>query len=1128
MFINWKLRERAEKALHKTHTELEQQVEERTSDLAQANRMLKILSDCNQTVVRATEEPALLQDVCRIIVDLGGYPLVWAGFVEQDAAQTVRPVAQAGFEDGYLESVNITWADTERGQGPTGRAIRSGQPCIARDIQTDPNFAPWREDAVRRGYASSIALPLWGDDHVFGVLNIYAPVADAFHAKEVHLLMELANNLAFGITSLRERAERNQAEEAVRESEARYRAIVEAFDGLIYICTPDYRIEFMNRQLVERTGYDGTGELCYKVLHELDSICPWCVNKQVFAGETVRWEVQSPKDNRWFYVVNTPIYHADGSISKQAMILDVTERKRVELVQAAIHRLSEAAQTTLSLDELFASIHAIIAQLMPAQNFYIALYEAATETIHFPYYAGEFDTTPPPQKKGRGLTDFVLQTGKPLLATPQVFEELVQSDQVKSLGALSVDWLGVPLKTQRGETIGVMVVQTYTKDVRLGAPDQEILELVSTQVAMAIERKRAEEALHRSEEQYRVLVENLSEVIFTVDRQGLFTYISPAIERYTGFSTKQIIGQSLTHFVHPDDLPGLVTSFERSLAGQVEPYEFRMYSQDGTVRHVRMSSRTLVEEGQVVGLTGVMSDITGRRQAEKALRESEERYRALYEDNPSMYFTVDPSGTVLSVNQFGCEQLGYTASELVGQSVLKVFHDEDKDIAAQSVAHCVENPGQVFHWELRKMHKAGNVLWVKETARAMQGPASQIVVFIVCEDITEHKLAEKERRNLQAQLFQAQKMEVLGRLAGGVAHDFNNMLLAILGHTELAMRLSSPADPIHDYLKVIEESTHRSADLVRQLLAFAHKQTVAPKVLDLNDTVAGMLKMLRRLIGEDIHLVWMPGASVWPVRIDPSQIDQLLANLCVNARDAIAGVGKVTIETRNVVFDEAYCAVHPGFVCGQFVLLAVSDDGCGMTQDVRDHLFEPFFTTKEVGKGTGLGLATVYGIVKQNEGFINVYSEPDKGSTFKIYLPRFVGEAVEVVAASVAEMPRSRGETVLLVEDEAALLKVGQTMLQEMGYSVLAAGTPGEALRQAEDHTGEIQLLITDVVMPEMSGWDLAQLLGKVRPALKILFISGYAGDVISHYGALDEGMHFLQKPFSMRELASKVREVLG
>jgi CheY-like chemotaxis protein len=285
--------------------------------------------------------------------------------------------------------------------------------------------------------------------------------------------------------------------------------------------------------------------------------------------------------------------------------------------------------------------------------------------------------------------------------------------------------------------------------------------------------------------------------------------------------------------------------------------------------------------------------------------------------------------------------------------------------------------------------------------------------------------------------------------------------------------------------------------------------------------------MLRRLIGEDIELVWIPGADLWPVKIDPSQIDQLLVNLCVNARDAITGVGKVIIETENTTFDGAYCNVHPGFIRGEYVMLAVSDDGCGMNKDVLDHLFEPFFTTKELGKGTGLGLSTVYGIVKQNEGFINVYSEPGWGTAFKIYLPRFVGEAVESMAESTAETPKGRGETVLLVEDEALILDVGRAMLERLGYTVLTANTPGEALRQAKAHASEIQLLITDVVMPEMNGRGMAKLIRDTKPGLKCLFTSGYTANVIAHRGVLEEGVNFLQKPFSMEDLASKVRQAL-
>jgi signal transduction histidine kinase/ActR/RegA family two-component response regulator len=445
-------------------------------------------------------------------------------------------------------------------------------------------------------------------------------------------------------------------------------------------------------------------------------------------------------------------------------------------------------------------------------------------------------------------------------------------------------------------------------------------------------------------------------------------------------------------------------------------------------------------------------------------------------------------------------------------------------VAGEKIRAALNGVPQVFEWQ--PMRADGSLFAVEVTMSRLELGGKMRLQAIV-RDITERKRAEEEREKLQAQLYQSQKMESVGRLAGGVAHDFNNMLAAILGYTEMALLECTPSETLHTYLKVIEQSALRSADLVRQLLAFARKQTVAPRVLDLNDTVAGLLKMLRRLMGEDIDFAWLPGAGLWPVKIDPSQIDQLLANLCVNARDAISGVGKITIETGNAVFDEGYCAVHPGFLPGDYAMLAVSDNGCGMSKEVKDHLFEPFFTTKEAGKGTGLGLATVYGIVRQNGGVINVYSEPGKGSIFKIYLPRFAGEAMEPAAASTTDMPRGRGETLLLVEDEALILNMSRDMLEALGYRVLTAGTPGEAVRRVKDHAGEIQMLLTDVIMPEMNGLDLARLLGKIIPGLKCLFSSAYTANVIAHQGILDEGVHFLQKPFSMKDLATKVREAL-
>ncbi|HEY5492287.1 MAG TPA: ATP-binding protein, partial [Gemmatimonadaceae bacterium] len=349
----------------------------------------------------------------------------------------------------------------------------------------------------------------------------------------------------------------------------------------------------------------------------------------------------------------------------------------------------------------------------------------------------------------------------------------------------------------------------------------------------------------------------------------------------------------------------------------------------------------------------------------------------------------------------------------------------------------------------------------------------------------------------------------------------------ILGNVEFALEQVKPTDPVHADLEEIRGAAKRSVELTRQLLAFARKQTIAPKVLDLNETVTGMLKMLQRLIGEDIDLRWLPTAELWPVKIDPSQVDQILANLCVNARDAISGIGKLTIETGQRTFDQADCADRPEFMPGEYVMLGVSDDGSGMDQETLAHLFEPFFTTKPMGVGTGLGLATVYGIVRQNNGFIDAYSEPSHGTSFRIYLPRHVGKAERAcLEEQRPDAPRGN-ETILLAEDEPGILALTAKMLERQGYTVLRAGTPGEAIRLAGEHAGEIHLLMTDVVMPEMNGRDLARKLLTLYPNLKRLFMSGYTADVIAHRGVLDDGVQFIQKPFSMDGLTSKVRLAL-
>jgi PAS domain S-box-containing protein len=526
-------------------------------------------------------------------------------------------------------------------------------------------------------------------------------------------------------------------------------------------------------------------------------------------------------------------------------------------------------------------------------------------------------------------------------------------------------------------------------------------------------------------------------------------------------------------------------------------------------------------------LAGYTIDLTERLQAEAALRVSEATFRNIVQASPMgiHLYQLQHDGRLVFVgaNPAADTLLGVDNSQFIGKTLEEAFPAmRDTEVPLQYHRAALDG----ISWQIEHIDYAdGKIAGAFEIHVFQMSPGNIAVLF---NEITARKRAEEEKDKLQAQLTQGQKMESVGRLAGGVAHDFNNMLGVILGHCELALEGLDASHPLFARLRDIHKAAERSANLTGQLLAFARKQTVAPKMLDLNETVAGMLNMVRRLIGEDIDLAWMPGVNIGLVKMDPSQIDQILVNLCINARDAIGDTGKVTIETAAVTIDERYCAEHADSVPGAYVLLAVSDDGCGMDAEMLSHLFEPFYTTKEISKGTGLGLATVYGIVKQNNGFINVYSEPGQGTTFKIYLPRHATTGEPLPEEAMAEPAVPGRETILLVEDEPMILDMAMTMLQTLGYTVLPAATPGEAMRTAQEYAGAIHLLMTDVVMPEMNGRVLARSLLSGYPGLKCLFMSGYTANVIAHHGVLDEGVHFIQKPFTMKVLAAKIREALG
>jgi len=481
---------------------------------------------------------------------------------------------------------------------------------------------------------------------------------------------------------------------------------------------------------------------------------------------------------------------------------------------------------------------------------------------------------------------------------------------------------------------------------------------------------------------------------------------------------------------------------------------------------------------------------------------------------------TDTQGTILYANPAFEITTGYTCKEALGQNP-RILKSGKQDAAFYRQMWSMLNNGKVWTGNFINKRKDGSLYEEEASISPMRDGAGTIVNYVAVKRDVTHEV------QLETQLRQAQKLEAVGRLAGGVAHDFNNLLMGIMGYVELCQDQIETGHPSRESLDEIMNIAQRSAKITQQLLAFARKQTITPKILDLNDAVAGMLKLLRQLMGEDIELTWRPGAELHLVKIDLSQIDQILANLCINARDAIAGIGTITLETENTVIDADYCANHTEASPGAYVLLAVSDDGCGMDHDTLTHIFEPFFTTKDVGNGTGLGLATVFGIVKQNSGFIYVYSEPNKGSTFKIYLPQVAAEAMSAPVPDKAEVPRGRGETILLVEDEKSLRVTCGRILVTLGYKVLLAATPNEALNIAAQHPGTIQLLLTDVVMPGMDGLQLSKQLGSLRPELKIIFMSGYTADVMAQHCVLDEGIDFIAKPFNRHDLARKVREVL-
>ncbi len=1085
------------------------------------NRLLATISEVNQLIVRERNRDWILAEACRIAVEQGGFRMAWIGLVQPDGAH-IDPVAVAGHEDGYLDGLDVRCDDTPEGRGPAGLAVRDWRTVSVDDTATDDRFAPWRDAALTRGYRSLAAVPLGIDGRGSGVLVVYADATAAFDAEMIGLLEEMSADLAFAVAAIEAARKRERAEAALHESEERYRQLFEAeSDAILLIDNASGRIVEANSAAVALYGYSHDELVALKNVDlsaEAEETRRITTESAVDRDAVVRVpdRLHRRKDGTVFPVeITGRFFEWRGRPVHVAAIRDVTERRDAELklrreltvrtalaeisriVVADAIRVPEVAKVVLDqARELTASAHGFVSEIDPATGDNVG--HTLTEMMEGKCGVGEEDRKVrfPCEPDGGypGLWGHVLNTRQPAIITDP---ERHPASAGTPAGHLRIEQLLAVPVLSGGELLGLIALANPERDYS----DDDIASVsrLADYYAMAIARSRAQQALAQSEERYRSLFEDSPVGVFRTTPDGRVLEANPALIRMLGYDSIEELARldlNAQGYATPTDR----RDFLREIAqkGVVAGRLTALRSRDGRVIRVRETARAVRgESGDIDYIEGVFEDVTAEVDAQQ------ER-DLLYGIAADLFCVAGFDGYFKQINPAWEATLGWGEDELMSVPFLDLVHPDDRGATAAAIGALADGR-PVLGFENRYRCKDGSYRWLSWNAQPL--PEEELM-FTVARDVT-------EQHQLEEQLLQAQKMEAVGRLAGGVAHDFNNLLQAMLSQLQLVRSYASDPERLGRVAEDLEEHVLRGAALTRQLLLFSRRETPQRRTVDVNNVIDGQAKLLRRLVRENIAFRIDLAAEPLVVDVDPGQLEQVIMNLVVNASDVLEDGGEV--------------AIHSGRGRDGAVRISIEDDGPGIAEAVRPKIFEPFFTTKPAGKGTGLGLSVVHGIVQYHGGSIAVEDREGGGTVFTVTLPAVSSTSVDDETQSAEEgrhVDLGAGERVLVVEDESLARQALTELLDALGYDAIAVGSAEEAVEAAAGRGFDV--LLTDLMLPGASGVDLAKRLRLQWPELAVILMSGYNEDEVTRREVGSGQLRFLQKPFDMKTLAAELRSALG